>query len=168
VKAYRPPSPPRHNVYDTSRNSRQLPHLRLQPANPRLAAISKDHGAAANKRDSFMSTASTDSNRGVKKFIGPWKLGRTLGHGATARVRLGKHSVTGQKAAVKIVQKGHIEMSHASSLADLDRAEALRPSSDEGLRRMPIGIEREVAIMKLIQHPHIMKLYDIWENHAEM
>jgi hypothetical protein len=33
---------------------------------------------------------------------------------------------------------------------------------------MPIGIEREVAIMKLIQHPNIMKLYDIWENRTEM
>jgi serine/threonine protein kinase len=40
--------------------------------------------------------------------------------------------------------------------------------SGDGIRRMPVGIEREVAIMKLIQHPNIMKLYDIWENRTEM
>jgi serine/threonine protein kinase len=91
-----------------------------------------------------------------------------LGEGATARVRLAKHAFTGQKAAVKIVQKRHAQMSQAGSLADLDQAESSRPDNGDGLRRMPVGIEREVAIMKLIQHPNIMKLYDIWENRTEM
>lgn len=59
-------------------------------------------------------------------------------------------------------------MSQAGSLADIDQAETLLPDSEDGLKRMPIGIEREVAIMKLIQHPNIMKLYDIWENRTEM
>jgi serine/threonine protein kinase len=69
---------------------------------------------------------------------------------------------------VKIVQKRYAQLSQASSLADLDQSEALRPDAGDGLRRMPVGIEREVAIMKLIQHPNIMKLYDIWENRKEM
>jgi serine/threonine-protein kinase HSL1, negative regulator of Swe1 kinase len=70
---------------------------------------------------------------------------------------------------VKIVQKRNAQMSQAGSLADLDQAETLLPDSEQaGLKRMPIGIEREVAIMKLIQHPNIMKLYDIWENRTEM
>jgi serine/threonine protein kinase len=104
----------------------------------------------------------------VKVYIGPWRLGKTLGEGATARVRLAKHASTGQKAAVKIVQKRYAQMSQAGSLAALDQAESTRPDSGDGLRRMPVGIEREVAIMKLIQHPNIMKLYDIWENRNEM
>jgi serine/threonine-protein kinase HSL1, negative regulator of Swe1 kinase len=166
VKARRPLSPPRYH----ENNSFQIydqPAAPLHPntANPRLSAISKEH--TASKRDSLVSTTSTDSNR-VKVYIGPWRLGKTLGEGATARVRLAKHASTGQKAAVKIVQKRHAQMSQASSLADLDQAEAMRPDSGDGLRRMPVGIEREVAIMKLIQHPNIMKLYDIWENRTEM
>jgi serine/threonine protein kinase len=40
--------------------------------------------------------------------------------------------------------------------------------AEDGVKRMPVGIEREVAIMKLIRHPNIMKLYDIWENRTEM
>ncbi len=167
VKAYRPPSPQPHNEYDSLRVYGQPGPLHPNPANPRLSAISQEHGPTSSKRDSLISTTSTDSNR-VKVYIGPWRLGKTLGEGATARVRLAKHASTGQKAAVKIVQKRHAQMSQAGSLADLDQAESTRPDSGDGLRRMPVGIEREVAIMKLIQHPNIMKLYDIWENRTEM
>jgi len=101
-------------------------------------------------------------------MIGPWRLGKTLGRGATARVRLARHTQTGQEAAVKIVQKKNAQISQAGSLAALDKAMAATQSQEDGARRMPIGIEREVAIMKLIEHPNIMKLYDIWENRLEM
>jgi serine/threonine-protein kinase HSL1, negative regulator of Swe1 kinase len=167
LSKYRPQSPPRHNDYDSSRSYNQGGSMRPNPANPRLSAISKEHGASTSKRDSLISTTSTDSNR-VKVYIGPWRLGKTLGEGATARVRLAKHASTGQKAAVKIVQKRNAQMSQAGSLAALDQAGTLRQDSRDGLRRMPAGIEREIAIMKLIQHPNIMKLYDIWENRNEM
>lgn len=135
-------------------------------ANLRVSEIVKE-GQASSKRNSQVSTISTTSDRRIKMCIGPWKLGRTLGHGATARVRLAKHIHTGQKAAVKIVQKKTAQISQAGSLADLERLEATLPE-EAGVRRIPVGIEREVAIMKLIQHPNIMKLYDIWENHSEM
>jgi serine/threonine-protein kinase HSL1 (negative regulator of Swe1 kinase) len=138
-------------------------------ANPRLSAISKEQGANSN-RNSQISTVSTNASDGkrIKSYIGPWKLGKTLGKGSTARVRLARHAYTGQEAAIKIVQKKNAQMSQAGSLAALDQAEQSLPDSGDGLRRMPVGIEREVAIMKLIQHPNIMKLYDIWENRTEM
>jgi len=134
--------------------------------NPRLSAVSKDY--TDSNRNSQISTTSTNASDGkrLKSFIGPWKLGKTLGKGATARVRLARHAYTGQEAAIKIVQKKHAQMTQAGSLADLDRAES--KVADSGMRRMPVGIEREVAIMKLVQHPNIMKLYDIWENRTEM
>ena len=138
-------------------------------ANPRLSAISKEQGTNSN-RNSQISTVSTNASDGkrIKSYIGPWKLGKTLGKGSTARVRLARHAYTGQEAAVKIVQKKNALISQAGSLAALDQAEASVVDSGDGLRRMPVGIEREVAIMKLIQHPNIMKLYDIWENRSEM
>ena len=136
--------------------------------NPRLSAISKEY--PNSNRNSQISTVSTNASDGkrIKSFIGPWKLGKTLGKGATARVRLARHAYTGQAAAIKIVQKKNAQLSQAGSLAALDQAEASMPEPGDGLRRMPVGIEREVAIMKLIQHPNIMKLYDIWENRTEM
>lgn len=139
--------------------------------NPRLSAISKDIPCnPTSNRNSQFSTASTNVSDGrkIKQMIGPWRLGKTLGRGATARVRLARHTQTGQEAAVKIVQKKNAQISQAGSLAALDKAMAATQSQEDGARRMPIGIEREVAIMKLIEHPNIMKLYDIWENRLEM
>lgn len=139
-------------------------------AKSRVSAISKEPGQTNSNRNSQISTVSTNaSDRSrIKSYIGPWKLGKTLGQGATARVRLARHAVSGQEAAIKIVQKKSAKISQAGSLADLDKADAKMADTVDGLRRMPIGIEREVAIMKLIQHPNIMKLYDIWENRTEM
>jgi serine/threonine-protein kinase HSL1, negative regulator of Swe1 kinase len=137
-------------------------------ANPRLSAISKEY--PNSNRNSQISTVSTNASDGkrVKAKIGPWRLGKTLGKGATARVRFARHAYTGKEAAIKIVQKKHATMTQAGSLANLDKVEAGQTDFGDGLRRMPLGIEREVAIMKLVQHPHVMKLYDIWENRTEM
>jgi serine/threonine-protein kinase HSL1, negative regulator of Swe1 kinase len=138
--------------------------------NPRLSAISKENPGTDSNRNSQISTVSTNASDGkrIKAYIGPWKLGKTLGKGATARVRLARNAYTGKEAAIKIVQKKNAQISQAGSLAALDKAEANMPVTVDGLRRMPVGIEREVAIMKLIQHPNIMRLYDIWENRTEM
>lgn len=55
-----------------------------------------------------------------------------------------------------------------SSMAALNKWDKNLPEQINGEMRVPMAIEREVAILKLIEHPHIMKLYDIWENRSEM
>jgi hypothetical protein len=139
-------------------------------ANPHFSAISKDYPIPNSNRNSQISTTSTNGSDGRRRktHIGPWHLGKTLGKGATARVRMARHAVTGQPAAIKIVQKKNAQLSQAGSLAALDQLDAVMNNAGEGPKRMPYGIEREAAIMKLIEHPHIMKLYDIWENRTEM
>lgn len=138
-------------------------------ANPHISAISKEYPIPNSNRNSQISTTSTNGSDGRRRktHIGPWHLGKTLGKGATARVRMARHAVTGQPAAIKIVQKKNAQLSQAGSLAALDQLDATMNNTGEP-KRMPYGIEREVAIMKLIEHPHIMKLYDIWENRTEM
>lgn len=84
------------------------------------------------------------------QFVGPWRLGRTLGRGATGRVLLATHRVNGQKAAVKVVSK-----------SELDDEDIIKPNSPGGL---PYGIEREIIIMKLLTHPNVLRLYDVWET----
>lgn len=120
----------------------------------------------ADKRDSQISTTSTNSKSKRKTHVGPWQLGRTLGKGATGRVRLAKHSVTGQTAAVKIVSKKSAALVQSTSMARMDN-DSLSMNA-HGLRTMPFGIEREVVIMKLIEHPNVINLYDIWENRGEL
>ncbi len=174
LKAYGQPDrlespPPSQGDYPYLQVPQDIDSPETGAANPRLSAISQECTANSSNRNSQISTNSENSEgKRLKTYIGPWKLGKTLGKGATARVRLARHAYTGQEAAIKIVQKMNAQISQAGSLAALDRAESAIPDSANGLRHMPVGIEREVAIMKLIQHPNIMKLYDIWENRTEM
>lgn len=116
---------------------------------------------------SYASTSSSQSRKNYKTHIGPWQLGKTLGKGSSARVRLCRHSITHQMAAVKIVNRRMAYLVQDSSLAALSKWDSSLPEVN-GEMRVPVAIEREVAILKLIEHPNIMKLYDIWENRSEM
>ncbi|CAK9187958.1 unnamed protein product [Ilex paraguariensis] len=135
------------------------------------AVLAPPPPAADGKRLSQASYASTSSSRIKKNYkthIGPWQLGRTLGKGSSARVRLCRHSITNQLAAVKIVNRRMAYLVQDSSLAALSKWDSNLPDKINGEMRVPMAIEREVAILKLIEHPNIMKLYDIWENRSEM
>lgn len=134
--------------------------------NKRISAvIDSQQNSNRNSAISTCSTASTKSRR--KTHIGPWQLGRTLGKGSTGRVRLAKHAVSGQSAAIKIVSKKSAAMAQSQSIAAIDRS--LYPPSTSGTNKaIPSGIEREVVIMKLIQHPNVISLYDVWENRGEL
>ncbi|KAJ5263250.1 hypothetical protein N7478_010855 [Penicillium angulare] len=119
-------------------------------------------------RNSVVSTTSILSNKGKRKtHVGPWQLGKTLGKGATGRVRLAKHAVTGQTAAIKIVSKKSAAMVQSESIAAMDR-NVSNFSGFSNARHMPCGIEREVVIMKLIEHSNVISLYDVWENRGEL
>ncbi|KAH8104005.1 kinase-like domain-containing protein [Cristinia sonorae] len=91
------------------------------------------------------------------KMIGLWKIGRTIGKGSSGRVRIARHSKTGKYAAVKIVSKNALLNSRMSMHNLGDEAERILHS-----------IEREIVIMKLIEHPNIMRLYDVWETSSEL
>ncbi|TFY81631.1 hypothetical protein EWM64_g2381 [Hericium alpestre] len=73
------------------------------------------------------------------------------------RVRIARHAKTGQYAAVKIVSKVALINSRMSI-----------HGLDEQAERILLGIEREIVIMKLIDHPNIMRLYDVWETSTEL
>ncbi|RAK74769.1 serine/threonine-protein kinase [Aspergillus fijiensis CBS 313.89] len=122
---------------------------------------------AATNRYSTISATSTASNRGKRKtHIGPWHLGKDLGSGASGRVRFAKHTITGQTAAIKIVSKKSAAMTQSESIAGMDRKAG--HFGGTGMRHIPSGLEREVVIMKLIEHPNVISLYDVWENRGEL
>jgi serine/threonine-protein kinase HSL1 (negative regulator of Swe1 kinase) len=62
-----------------------------------------------------------------------------------------------QKAAVKIVSKTSLSTSSGHSSARLLEND-----------RVPFDVEREIAIMKLVDHPNIMRLYDVWETSTHL
>ncbi|KAK3954566.1 hypothetical protein QBC32DRAFT_255261 [Pseudoneurospora amorphoporcata] len=114
-------------------------------------------------------SSNASSTRLQKTHIGPWQLGKQLGKGASASVRLARHRTTHQLVAIKIVAKCTAHVTQATSMVNLERVDYRKSStSADGVRRMPLAIEREVAILKLIQHPNIIKLHDIWENRQDI
>ncbi|KAG6367284.1 hypothetical protein INS49_001471 [Diaporthe citri] len=147
--------------------------LSQPPVDPRLSVISQaSRDQNASKRDSQVSNASASTARSndskIKTHIGPWQLGKTLSKGSSARVRLARHRLTHQSVAVKIISKKTAYLSQAGSIAQLDKVERELPEADDGFRRLPVTVEREIAIMKLIEHPNIIKILDVWENRNEI
>ena len=83
--------------------------------------------------------------------VGPYQLTKVLGKGACATVKLGVHEYTGANVAVKIMSKALLMRSSNS------------PSTG-GLRR----VEREVALMRMMDHPHIAKFINVVETDAHI
>lgn len=77
--------------------------------------------------------------------IGHYILGKTIGEGTFGKVKLGTHILTGEKVAVKILEKERIV-----DVADVER------------------VAREIHILKLIRHPHIIQLYEIIETPKQL
>ncbi|KAJ7180576.1 kinase-like domain-containing protein [Mycena filopes] len=90
------------------------------------------------------------------KRIGLWKIGRTIGTGSSGRVRVARNSKTGQYAAIKIVSKN-----------TFDSTRSLNHLADD-TEHSQLSLEREIVVMKLIDHPNIMRLYDVWETSTEL
>lgn len=139
-----------------------IQHLSMDIVNGSTLATNVDRVVQsvtnATKRLSQISTNTNSSSkkRRAQNKIGPWKLGRTLGRGSTGRVRLAKNVHTGKLAAVKIVPKLNFKKIENPKYKNHDAT------------RLPYGIEREIIIMKLISHPNIMGLYDVWENKNDL
>ncbi|GMK58508.1 hypothetical protein CspeluHIS016_0505400 [Cutaneotrichosporon spelunceum] len=112
--------------------------------------------SSGNTRLSSMS-GSSGTREADAKTIGQWKIGRTIGKGSSGRVKIAKHASTDQYAAVKIVPKGLIMSSRLSVSEAGTKAEKLL-----------LGIEREIVIMKLIDHPNVLSLYDVWETNDDL
>ena len=89
--------------------------------------------------------------------IGTYRLGKILGVGSTGKVRMATCKKTNHQVAIKIIPKNTFSQ-NISSL----------PLTEEKRSCLSKKIEREITIMKLIDHPNIMKLHDVYENETEL
>ncbi|KAF1962771.1 Pkinase-domain-containing protein [Byssothecium circinans] len=140
------------------------------PQHKRLSAVIDECRPHNSKRDSEVSNASTNASNASRRktHVGPWNLGKTIGRGGCSRVRIVRHSTTGQYGAAKIISKATADKVRALSLANLVASAENDPTMLNDGRVIPIGLEREICIMKLLDHPNIVRLYDIWENRNEI
>ncbi|KAL8176780.1 UNVERIFIED_CONTAM: hypothetical protein K2H54_038599 [Gekko kuhli] len=104
-----------------------------------VALLQLFHGASAVKEKTspvdfcLLSSLLSKGLLSIKKGVFLTVKGRGL-------VKLGVHCITGQKVAIKIVNREKLSES------------------------VLMKVEREIAILKLIEHPHVLKLHDVYEN----
>jgi len=77
--------------------------------------------------------------------IGQFILGKNLGIGAFGKVKLATHVVTGHKVAVKILNKAKIKQ-----------------------LGMEEKVQREINILHLCTHPHIIRLYEVIDTPTDI
>lgn len=70
--------------------------------------------------------------------IGKYKLGRTIGEGTFAKVKLGVDSTNGQYVAIKIIDKHMVLESN-----------------------LKYQVQREIRTMKLLHHPNIVRIHEV-------
>ncbi|KAA8522777.1 hypothetical protein F0562_009200 [Nyssa sinensis] len=75
---------------------------------------------------------------GYANSIGKYQLGRTIGQGAFAKVKLAVNTVNGQYVAIKIIDK---QMVMENNLVQ--------------------QIKREIRTMKLLYHPNIVRIHEV-------
>lgn len=78
--------------------------------------------------------------------VGPYVFGKTLGTGSSSKVKLAQNTDTGEIVAIKIVRKDF-----------LDRKPSLK-----------VKMRREISVLKLLSHPNLMSLIDVFEIHTHL
>lgn len=86
-----------------------------------------------------------------------------IGRGCTGTVRLGTHKATSFTVAFKIIKKKHL---NSVSQSPRKICFACPTVCNLWLQKPKLWqkVKREIAILKLIEHPHILKLYDVLET----
>ena len=99
---------------------------------------------SSSRSSSRQASRSGSTHRGGKESkkqpirIGQYILQQTLGAGSFGKVKLATHALTGHRVAMKIINRRKIS------------------SLDMGGR-----VKREIQYLKLLRHPHIIKLYEV-------
>ncbi|UZJ52773.1 hypothetical protein CBS101457_002093 [Exobasidium rhododendri] len=160
-----PPSTTTSQHHEEQRRIREQQHqqqkMQQRTAKP-SSSSHRERGSSRTQAESEPRPSSRLANEKKKDYkdppnIGPWKLGKLIGQGASGRVRHAVHTSTGLQAAVKIVPKQILATSRMS-MRDVSAKQD----------KMTLGIEREIVIMKLIEHPNLLGLIDVYETSKEL
>ncbi|KFM28770.1 SNF1-related protein kinase catalytic subunit alpha KIN10 [Auxenochlorella protothecoides] len=86
-------------------------------------------------------SANPMAQTGTEFFLSNYRLGKTLGIGSFGKVKVAEHILTGHKVAIKILNRKKIRQ--------MDMEDKVR---------------REIKILRLFMHPHIIRLYEVIET----
>ena len=91
-----------------------------------------------------MEKSESRRNRIGGQMAGLYDLEETIGEGHYAVVKLARHVFTGEKVAVKVIDK-----------MKLDAATRIQ-------------MMQEVRLMKLVQHPYVVRLYEVIDTQTKV
>eukprot|EP00904_Undaria_pinnatifida_P006544 jgi/Undpi1/3019/HiC_scaffold_14.g06396.m1 len=80
----------------------------------------------------------------VKK-VGKYEIGRTIGEGTFGKVKLAINTETGDKMAIKVLDKSIIQR-----------------------QNMGAQVKREISIMKLVRHPYVVQLREVLASSSKI
>ncbi|XP_073132490.1 CBL-interacting serine/threonine-protein kinase 24-like isoform X2 [Henckelia pumila] len=83
--------------------------------------------------------------KAVKRKVGKYELGRTIGEGTFAKVKIAQNIETNESVAIKVMAKSTI----------------LR-------HKMVDQIKREISIMKIVRHPCIVRLHEVLASQTKI
>ncbi|VAH21624.1 unnamed protein product [Triticum turgidum subsp. durum] len=87
-----------------------------------------------------MDAAGRDANP-----LAGYRIGKTLGIGSFGKVKIAEHIITGHKVAIKILNRRKIKS-----------------------MEMEEKVKREIKILRLFMHPHIIRLYEVIDTPADI
>mmetsp|Transcript_23613 Transcript_23613/g.43843 ORF Transcript_23613/g.43843 Transcript_23613/m.43843 type:complete len:613 (+) Transcript_23613:599-2437(+) len=116
----------------------------MSSSRPQSEGARTSRSGSTGRSRSSRSQGSSSSGRS-RTIIENYCLGRTLGIGSFGKVKLAEHMLTGQLVAIKILNRAKIR--------SLDMEEKVR---------------REIQILKLFVHPHIIRLYEVIETPTDI
>lgn len=82
---------------------------------------------------------------GPEYYLQNYRLGKTLGIGSFGKVKVAEHILTGHQVAIKILNRKKIQ--------SMDMEEKVR---------------REIKILRLFMHPHIIRLYEVIDTPTDI
>ncbi|CAK9441811.1 uncharacterized protein LODBEIA_P56790 [Lodderomyces beijingensis] len=103
------------------------------------------HGHHHQQQQQQQQQPQIDPNANPNNRIGKYQVIKTLGEGSFGKVKLAQHLTTGQRVALKIINR--------KTLAKSD---------------MQGRVEREISYLRLLRHPHIIKLYDVIKSKEDI
>ena len=145
-------SPRRDHVRNPTRP--RDPRAGFRPLNPLVCQPEKRHqrtwenlpplptNPVARKHAAPRLTVHSPSSHSRRQIYLPnYRMGKTLGIGSFGKVKVAEHILTGHKVAIKILNRKKIKA--------IDMEEKVR---------------REIKILRLFMHPHIIRLYEVLET----
>ncbi|KAF1322901.1 Camk/camkl/ampk protein kinase, partial [Globisporangium splendens] len=154
-EVHSPPKKPAHpkessspeTVTQQQKPQNQIPQASVPPRKQQPSVVAtpppqQQQQSGQRATSSSSTTRPTGSGDGVgSDVVGEYVLGETIGKGTFGKVKIGLHLVTGEKVAIKILEKKRIVQ-----VADAER------------------VAREIKILKRNRHLNVIQLYEVIDS----